>query len=62
MVVTEGFRRTGKALTRESFLRAMESMEKANFWGHEVRYSPSSRQGSRFTELTMIDRHGRFIR
>ena len=62
MVVSDGLRRAGKALTRESFVRAMESMSNANFWGFEVRYSPSSRQGSRFTELTMIDRSGRFIR
>jgi branched-chain amino acid transport system substrate-binding protein len=62
MVVSEGLRRAGKALTRESFIRSMESMSNANFWGYEVRYSATSRQGSRFTELTMIDREGRFIR
>lgn len=62
MIVSDGLRRAGKALTRESFVRAMESMSKANFWGYEVRYSDTSRQGSRFTELTMIDRDGRFIR
>jgi branched-chain amino acid transport system substrate-binding protein len=62
MVVTDGLRRTGKALTRESFVRAMESMSNANFSGYEIRYAATSRQGSRFTELTMIDRDGRFIR
>ena len=62
MIATDGLRRAGKALTRESFVRAMESMSNANFWGYEIRYSANSRQGSRFTELTMIDRGGRFIR
>lgn len=62
MIVAEGLRRSGRALTRESFVRAMESMSNVNFLGYDIRYSANSRQGSRFTELTMIDRSGRFIR
>lgn len=61
-VMVEGLRRTGRALTRERFISAMESMRKLDFDGYMVDYGTSDRQGSRYVELTVISRDGRFLR
>jgi branched-chain amino acid transport system substrate-binding protein len=61
-VMTEGLRRAGRNLTREGFIRAMESMKRVDFGGLMVNYSPDNHTGSEFVELTMIGRDGRFIR
>ena len=61
-VLVEGLRRAGRNLTREGFLRALESMHKLDVGGLMVDYGPNDRTGSEFVELTMIGRDGRFIR
>lgn len=61
-VLVEGLRRAGRNLTRESFIRALESMRKLDFGGLMVDYGPNDRTGSEFVELTMIGRDGRFVR
>jgi branched-chain amino acid transport system substrate-binding protein len=62
MIVSDGLRRAGRDLSRDSFSKSMESISKADFLGYQIRYSADSHQGSRFTELTMIGRDGRFVR
>ena len=61
-VFTEGLRRAGKALTRESLVTALESMREHNMGGFTVSYAPKSHEGSRFTDLTIIGRGGKFMR
>lgn len=61
-VVTEGLRRAGKNLTRESFVAGLESMRDVDFGGFRVSFSPQNHEGSKFTDLTMIGRGGKFIR
>ena len=62
-VFTEGLRRAGgKTLTRESFITALESMRDLNMGGFTVNYAPKSHEGSRFTDLTIIGRGGKFMR
>jgi ABC-type branched-subunit amino acid transport system substrate-binding protein len=61
-VFTEGLRRAGRALTRESLVTALESIREYNMGGFYVNYSPKSHEGSRFTDLTLIGRGGRFVR
>jgi len=62
-VFTEGLRRAGgKTLTRESFMTALESMRDHNLGGFTVNYTPQSHEGSRFTDLTIIGRGGKFMR
>jgi len=62
-VFTEGLRRAGgKTLTRESFMAALESMRDHNLGGFTVNYTPQSHEGSRFTDLTIIGRGGKFMR
>jgi branched-chain amino acid transport system substrate-binding protein len=61
-VTVEALKRAGKNLTRERFITAMESMRDVDLGGYVVDYGPVQRQGSRYVELTMIGRTGRFVK
>jgi len=61
-VFVEGLRRTGKNLTREGFVDAMEKMNDVDLGGFYIGYSPKSRAGSRFVDMTIIARDGKFLR
>jgi ABC-type branched-subunit amino acid transport system substrate-binding protein len=60
-IMTEALKRTGKNPSREALVTAFESL-KLNLGGFQVGYSPQSRTGSEFVDLTMISKSGRFIR
>jgi branched-chain amino acid transport system substrate-binding protein len=61
-VLVEGLRRTGRNLTRERFISTMEAMGDVDLGGFYVGYSPTNRAGSKFVDLTIIGRQGRFLR
>lgn len=61
-VVTEGLRRAGRGLTRESFVAGLESLYEFDIGGFRITFTPQNHEGSRFTELTMISRGGKFVR
>ena len=61
-VMVEGLRRTGRNLTREGFIAAMEKMQDVDLGGFFVSYSPTNRAGSKFVDLTIIGRGGKFLR
>lgn len=61
-VLVEALRRAGPKLTREGFVRALESMQRVDFGGLMVTYGSSDHTGSEFVELTMIGKNGRLIR
>ena len=61
-VLVEGLRRTGRSLTRERFISTMEAMGDVDLGGFYVGYSPTNRAGSKFVDLTIIGRQGRFLR
>jgi branched-chain amino acid transport system substrate-binding protein len=61
-VFVEGARRAGKALTRDAFIGAMEKMEDVDLGGFFVSYSPTNHAGSKFVDLTIIGRDGKFLR
>ena len=60
-VLTEGLRRAGRNLTRESLITAMESIHDLNLGGFTVNYSAKDHQGSSFTDLTILGRGGKFM-
>jgi ABC-type branched-subunit amino acid transport system substrate-binding protein len=60
-VMVEGLKRTGRDLTREKFVDAMEKMD-ADLGGFTVSYSPKNHAGSKFVDLTIIGRDGKFLR
>lgn len=61
-IFTEGLRKAGKNLSRESFTNALESLRDYNLGGFTVNYSAKSHEGSRYTDLTIIGRGGKFVR
>jgi ABC-type branched-subunit amino acid transport system substrate-binding protein len=61
-VMVEGLRRAGKNLTRENLIDAMEKMQDVDLGGFFVTYSPKSHAGSKFVDLTIITRGGKFQR
>lgn len=61
-VFVEGLRRTGKDLTRERFVNALESMGNVDLGGFLVRFSPKNHNGSSYVDLTLIGRNGNFLK
>jgi ABC-type branched-subunit amino acid transport system substrate-binding protein len=53
-VTAEALRRAGPKLTRESFMRALDSMSSFDAGGYVVGFSPANHNGSSFVELTVI--------
>jgi len=60
-VLVEGLKRTGKDLNREKFVDTMEKMD-VDLGGFHVAYSPKNHAGSKFVDLTIIARDGKFLR
>jgi ABC-type branched-subunit amino acid transport system substrate-binding protein len=61
-VMVEGLRRAGKSPTREGLVDALEKMSDVDLGGFFVSYSPKNRAGSKFVDLTIISRDGKFLR
>jgi ABC-type branched-subunit amino acid transport system substrate-binding protein len=60
--LVEGLRRTGNDLTRERFINAMESLRDFDLGGYWITFTPTSHNGSKFVELTVIGKDERFLR
>ena len=61
-VFTEALRRAGNNPTRAAFIDATWNIRRHDLGGFEVSFSEPGRNASRFVELTMVSRDGRFIR
>jgi ABC-type branched-subunit amino acid transport system substrate-binding protein len=61
-VMVEALRRAGKNPTREGLVDALEKMQDVDLGGFYVSYSPKNHAGSKFVDLTIIGRSGRFLR
>jgi branched-chain amino acid transport system substrate-binding protein len=59
-VLVESIRRAGPNLTRESLLKALDSMQNYDVGGFNVDFSSREHNGSKFVELTAIGKAGRF--
>ena len=60
-IMTEALKRAGKNPTRESLVAGFESL-RLDFGGFAMGFTPSTRTGSEFVDLTMISKGGKFIR
>jgi ABC-type branched-subunit amino acid transport system substrate-binding protein len=60
-VLVEGLRRTGKDLTRAKFIKAVESITEWDLGGYFVEYSPTNHNGSKYVDITIINKAGRFF-
>ena len=61
-VFVEGLRRAGRDLNRERLITALESMNNVDLGGYYVGFTPSNHNASRFVDLTIIARDGKFLR
>ena len=61
-VMVEGLRRAGKNPTREDLVDALERMGDVDLGGFYVSYTPKNHAGSKFVDLTIIGRGGKFMR
>jgi branched-chain amino acid transport system substrate-binding protein len=61
-VMVEGLRRAGRKLDRDTFIRAMESIQEFDVGGFKVSYGPGRRNGSQFVDLTIISKDQKFVR
>ena len=59
-VLTEAMRRAGPNLTRETLVKALDSMQNFDAGGYVVDFNPKEHNGSKFVELTAIGKSGRF--
>jgi branched-chain amino acid transport system substrate-binding protein len=59
-VTVEAIRRAGPTLTRETLLRALDSMSSYDVGGYVVSFSPKNHNGSKFVDLTIIGRDLKF--
>ncbi len=61
-VMVEGLKRAGKDLTREKLVAALEGMNNVDLGEFVVNFSAISHSGSKFVDLTMIGRGGKFLK
>ena len=61
-ITVEGLRRAGKGLSREGFVKAMESLTDYDAGGFKVSYSPENHNGSKWVDLTIISKDQKFVR
>lgn len=55
-VLAEGIRRAGPQVTRESLLKALDSIQGYDVGGYVVSFSPSNHNGSSYVGLTILGR------
>ena len=61
-VMVEGLRRAGRDLSREKLVTALEGMNNVDVGDFIVSFSPTNHSGSKFVDLTMIGRGGKFLK
>jgi ABC-type branched-subunit amino acid transport system substrate-binding protein len=60
-VMTEGVRHTGKWLTRDRLIAAMETFDELDLGGVKVSYTPQSHTGALFVDTVVVASDGRFV-
>jgi branched-chain amino acid transport system substrate-binding protein len=60
-VFVEALKRTGRNPTREHFIETAWALKRADLGGFDVAFSEPGKGASRFVELTMLGRGGRFV-
>ena len=60
-VLTEGLRRAGRGLSRESFTTALESLRDLNMGGFMIGFGPNDHEGSSYTDMSILSQGGRFV-
>jgi ABC-type branched-subunit amino acid transport system substrate-binding protein len=61
-VTSVGLARAGRSLSTQSFISALQSIQRLDLGGLEVSFGRGGASGLKFVELTMIDRSGALIK
>jgi branched-chain amino acid transport system substrate-binding protein len=61
-VLVEGLKRAGPKPTRDKLITALESLNRFDLGGVDVTYGPGTRTGTRYIDITIVSRTGKFIR
>ncbi|HCN89740.1 MAG TPA: ABC transporter permease [Oxalobacteraceae bacterium] len=61
-IFVEGLRRAGRDLSREKLISSLESMSHADIDGYQINFSPTNHNGSKYVDLTVLGKDGKFIR
>src|SRR6267378_1752217 len=60
-VLVEGLKRSGKAPTRAGFIKSMEGIGDLDLGDYFVSYSPTNHNGSKYVDITVINKAGLFF-
>jgi len=60
-VLVEGLRRSGKVVTRAGFIKAVEGIRDLDLGDYLVGYSPTNHNGSKYVDITVINKDGVFF-
>lgn len=60
-VFVEGLRRAGRGLSREKLISSLESMNKVDIDGYQISFSPTNHHGSKYVDITVLGKDGRFM-
>lgn len=60
-IFVEGLKRTGPALTRDGFIKSLETMKPYDAGGFRVKFDSTNHNGSDFVDLTIISNDGKYI-
>ena len=60
-VLVEGLKRSGKIPTRAGFIKGMEGIEDLDLGDYYVGYSPTNHNGSKYVDITVINKDGVFF-
>lgn len=61
-VAAAGFFKAGRNLSQQSYISALQSLQRLDLGGLEVSFGNGGASGSKFVELTMVDRSGALIK
>jgi branched-chain amino acid transport system substrate-binding protein len=61
-VFVEGLRRAGRDLSRERLITSLESMSRVDIDGYQISFSPTNHHGSKYVDITVLGKDGRFMR
>jgi ABC-type branched-subunit amino acid transport system substrate-binding protein len=61
-IFVEGLKRAGRDVNREKFIDALERMGEVDIGGFYAGFSAKSHSASKYVDLTIIGRDGKFLR
>ncbi len=61
-MMVESLKKTGRDLTRERLMDAIESIRNMDLGNYVVEFGPDKHHGSRFVDITLLNRNGKLVK